>query len=208
MEHSEHGFNLIQVSAIHEIANIGLGHAMTALSEMTGHAFNMSVPSVDSVPTSTISELVGGPEMPCVGTTMAIAGDVTGFVAFVFDWSSACSLWRMLLGVAPASIEETSELEASAMLEVGNILNSSFLNAISELTGLAMHATPPSVGIEMASALTSQIILEAEMCESVALTLETSIFDADAETKGFFLFIPSREGIDQVFNRLGLGEAA
>jgi len=190
------------------MANIGLGHATTALSELTGHSFNMSIPSVDSVPVNTISALVGGEETVCVGVFMPIEGDVEGHIAFLFPWGSAQRIWTLLIGSAPAEVSAVGELEASAMLEVGNILNSSFLNALSDMTGLALHATPPMVSVEMASAIAQSIVAEAEQREVVALAIETAIFDEAEATRGYFLCIPTLAGLQLLFERLGIAEAA
>jgi chemotaxis protein CheC len=199
---------LIQQSAVHEIANIGLGHAMTALSTMTGHSFNMSIPNVDSVPATTLVEYLGGEEVGCVGVMMPYEGDVSGQMAFLFPFESAQKLWTMLLGQAPEGFEDVDEISTSAMMEVGNIINSNFLNAISEMTGLKMHATPPAFGMDYAYTLASTIVAEAEQNESVALAVETQIFNESSETKGFFLLIPTVDTLNKLFERLGIAEAA
>lgn len=208
MGNSSFKMDLIQMSAVHEMSNIGLGHAMTSLATMTGHTFNMAIPSVDSVPVTTITELVGGSEELTVGVLMPFDGETEGQTAFLFPWVSAQGIWRMLVGDAPESIEDINELHASVMLEIGNILNSSFLNAISDMTQLTMHATPPVVSIDMAVSVVSSIVCTAEERESVALAIETSIYDEDSEIKGFFLCIPTVETLKKLFVRLGIAEAA
>lgn len=200
--------DLIQMSAVHEMANIGLGHAMTSLATMTGHTFNMAIPNVDSVPVATITELVGGSEELTVGVLMPFEGETEGHTAFLFPWESAQGIWKMLLGAAPETPEVIDELHASVMLEIGNILNSSFLNAISDMTQLKMHATPPVVSVDMAISVVSSIVCTAEEHESIALAVETSIYDEDSEVKGYFLCIPTIETLKRLFERLGIAEAA
>lgn len=208
MANSFKEFGILQMSAIHEMANIGLGHAMRALSDLTQHNFNMSVPSVDSVPVTTLSSLVGGEETLCVATFMPIDGDLEGYTAFVFPWESAQSIWHMLLGAAPDCPENLEEIHQSAMMEIGNILNSSFLNALADMTDLRLHATPPFVGVEMVSSLIGSVVSEAEENDAMLLAVETSIYDEESETKGFFLCIPTRVGLELLFERLGIAEAA
>lgn len=198
----------LQVSAVKEMSNIGLGHAATALSEMTGRSFNMSVPSVESVPVLDLTGLLGGPEQLALSVFMPFEGDVEGYIAFLFPFAAAQSLWTMVLGRAPSSVDQISDLEASAMIEVGNIINSNFLNAWSDMTELKMHATPPGLSVEMAQAILSSIVLEAEMNNAVALAVETAIFDESHSTSGYFLCIPSTAGLETLFERLGISEAA
>lgn len=199
---------LLQLSAVHEMANIGLGHAVTALTDLTGRSFNMSIPNVDTAPVSKVTELIGDPEQISVGILMPFEGDAEGYTAFLFPWESAQNLWKMLLGEAPNSPDELNELHASAMLETGNIINSNFLNALADMTNLKMHATPPMVSVDMVCSIAASIACEAETRESIALAIETSIYNEDGETSGCFLCIPTKDALEKLFAQLGISEAA
>lgn len=209
MPNELNNYSRLERSAIHEMANIGLGHAMTSLSDLTGRSFNMSVPKVEAVAMDIVPNMIGGDNQITVGIYMAMDGDVRGHMAFLFPWSSAQELWRMLLGTAPEDISEVDELASSAMLEIGNIINSSFLDAISELTGLKVHATPPLVSMDTSRSIVSSIIAEAELGDSIALAIETHIFETKTgSTEGYFLCIPERDSIELFFDRLKVRKAA
>jgi chemotaxis protein CheC len=199
---------LMEMSVVREMTNIGLGHATTALSQMTGKAFNMSIPDVESIALEQLPTLLGGGEVYAAGIYMPIDGDVGGHMAFFMPWPSARSLWQMLLGSAPSEPEEISELEASALLEIGNIINGSFLNAISDMTNLTMHATPPFLAVEMIGAILDAIVVEASASDHFALAIRTMIHDYDDSMEGFFVYIPAVDGLRRVFSSLGIPEAA
>lgn len=202
-------FNALEQSAIREISNIGLGNAMTALSNMTGRSFNMTVPQVSPVMLEDLPDAVGAGEDPVVAIFMEIEGDVCGYLAFLFTWESATKLWDMLLGAHPESIESVDELAASAILELGNIVNSSFMNAISTMTGLKVHATPPLVAINDCYSVVTSIASQAAMSETMALSIETQIYDMEEKgTSGFFLCIPTDPSLQCIFDRLGIKESA
>ena len=99
-------------------------------------------------------------------------------------------------------------MDASAMLEVGNIINSNFLNAIADMTGFAMHATPSSLAVEMCSAIIDGIIVEASDKDHYALAIRTIINDGEGSIEGFFVYIPSAWGLQVMVSSLGLSEAA
>ena len=199
---------LMQLSAVKELANIGLGHATTSIAEMTQQPFYMSVPHAASIALEEIPLLMGGREELTVGIYMTVNGEVDGHIAFLYPWHSAQFFWRLLLGKAPENMEDVGELEASVMLELGNIINSSFLNAISDMSELPLHATPPLVSIEMAAAILQSIVLQACETDYAALSIETRIYDDSGEAEGFFLFIPTVGGLHKLFAKLGIPEAA
>jgi chemotaxis protein CheC len=198
----------LQHSVVQEMANIGLGHATTALASMTGKAFGMSVPEAQAVPLEELPETLGGGEQLTVGIYMPIEGDTAGHIAFLTPWSSAQCLWTMFIGSAPEDSTEIDELMASTMLEVGNIINGSFLTALSDMTGLSMQATPPQLCVDMCVTVIQAIATYASMVDHAALALRTSIHNDEEHISGYFLFIPTVEGLQSVFTQLGLPEAA
>ncbi|HRJ27501.1 MAG TPA: chemotaxis protein CheC [Fimbriimonadaceae bacterium] len=208
MPSTPRNFGEVQLSAIYEMANIGLGNAMTALSEVTGQPFNMTIPRVEFLPSDQVPLLLGGDEVPTVAVYMPIAGQVEGHIAFLFPWESAKRLWNMLLGQAPESVADIGELEASAMLEIGNMLNSSFLNALADMTQMQMHATPPLVAAEMSYAILSTLATEAALSQSTALAIETRLECSTDEIQGVFVCLPTIESIEKMLSALGLAEAA
>ncbi len=199
---------LLQLSAVRELANIGLGHAMMALAELTGKPFNMTVPYAENVALTNIPQMLGDNDTISVGIYMPVEGDIEGHMAFLFPWAAAQHIWEMLLGSSPESPDQVGELEASVMLEIGNIINSSFLNAISDMTDYKLHATPPFVSIDYGSSILSAIVTEASMAEHCALAIETEILNERNEASGIFLYIPSVGGLKLLFNALGIMEAA
>lgn len=199
---------LLELSAVREMANIGLGHATKALSEVTGSDFNMSVPYAESVALTAIPQILGSSQNLYAGIYMPVEGDIDGHMGFLFPWDSACELWTMLLGMAPESAEQVGELEASALIEVGNIINGSFLNAIASMTGFTLLATPPGLAIDMCTTILEAIVSEASQSEAVALAIETEIYSENSSTSGIFLYIPTLGGLKALFHSLGIPEAA
>ncbi|MCC7230460.1 MAG: chemotaxis protein CheC [Fimbriimonadaceae bacterium] len=198
----------MELSVVRELTNIGLGHATTSLSEMTGRKFTISVPDVESLSLERIPELLGGCEAYAAGIYMPIEGDVTGHIAFLLPWPSVRSLWKMLLGTEPCDPSEITEMDASALLEIGNIINGSFLSAIADMTNLAMHSTPPYLAIEMSAAILDAIVVEASSKDHLALAIRTTITEAEGSLEGFFVYIPSIGGLRHLFASLGIAEAA
>lgn len=200
-------FNLseMQLDTIREVANIGLGHSMTSLAQMTGHTFRMSVPSIESVPVEKIPTLLPSTD-PVVAIYMPVYGALTGHLMFMFAWDSALSLWDMILGQHPQGFSDVDDMYASMMLEVGNIIIGGYLSAISDMTNLTFHAEVPYLAVDTPDVLLASIACEAGPTQTCALALETRI--QDDSTEGHFFYFPSEGGMEQLLNALGVKEAA
>src|ERR1041385_2212676 len=125
----------LSLSALKEVGNIGAGNAMTALATMLEQSVDMSVPRVGLIPLSEFALMTGGPETISVGVYMPVDGDAPGHVAFLWPEASALRLSEQLMGLPLGSTEALDEIACSALIEIGNILASSYLVAIGEMTG-------------------------------------------------------------------------
>ncbi len=190
--------------ALREVANIGTGHAVTSLGSMTGEEFTMSVPAVGIVAMEQFESVVGDPEALAAGVYMPVQGDVCGHVAFLFPYKCACELADMLLGQTRGTTIELDEMELSALTEVGNVLVSSFLNAISELTSLFLPASPPGIAVDMTGAILESIASVSTDLGDHALTIMTRLSDCDHPVEGVFVFIPEPQSLPTLFSALGL----
>ena len=133
------GLNDMQYDVLKEIGNIGAGNATTALSKMLNIKMDMSVPNVALVPFSDISSIIGPEDQTVVGILLGIEGDIDGMMMFIFDTKSACHLVNTLMMRDVTENEDRmlsdySEMEMSALNEIGNIVSGSYLNAISALS--------------------------------------------------------------------------
>jgi chemotaxis protein CheC len=134
-------FTAVQMDALQELANIGSAHSATTLSQMLNTNIGMSVPKIDIIDISRVGEFLTD-EL----TTMVVfelQGDIPhgGFLILHFPRDSAMLTANIMQG-SPASDHPFSEMDQSAILEVGNIMVSSFLSATSDLIGLVMLPSP------------------------------------------------------------------
>lgn len=194
-------------SAISKVAEIGLRETVNALTALTGTTFRMSG---SCSTTSSLEKLFSGEvgESVSAGIYMAVEGDVQGHIGSLCSWSSACVMWNTLLGAAPSSPDEITELEASMLLEVGNIMNAAFLRAVVDQFDVHLLATPPAVGVDMTSAILSTIVSNAADSEQQAISIRNSIRTEDGEAEWLFLFIADARELRRLFGQSGLSEVA
>ncbi len=199
--------NEIQYDVLREIGNIGAGNATTALSQMLNQKMDMSVPKVALVPFNEISEIMGPEDQTVVGILLGFEGDIYGMMMFLFDTKSAHHLANALMmqdretGVDSGA--DFSEMEMSALKEIGNIVSGSYLTAISKLTTLKMISTIPEMTIDMIGALLSVPASEFGKYGDKLLLIQSQFGEMDF-VNGYFLMIPELESYDKLLDSLGV----
>lgn len=195
-----------QIDALREIGNIGAGNAATALSQMTGQPVHMGIPTVKLLAVEGIGEQIGAGEEIVAAMFLGVTGDAPGHMLFVMSEGAAHNIVATLMGGMAVSGEGEgfTEMELSALQEIGNIMTGSYLSALSQITGLRLEPTPPAVGVDMAGALIGAALAEVAMTCETALLLESVFSDGDGPSAGDFLYIPTSDALDVVLGRLGL----
>lgn len=195
-----------QLDALREIGNIGAGTAATALSQLTGRPVQMGVPTVVMVPVEEAADRVAEPTDIVAVVLVPVSGDVDGHMLIVMGERGAREMVGLLMGgMVPPEAGGFSEIELSALQEVGNILTSSYLGALAQLTGLHLEPAPPAVGVDMAAALLGAALAEVATEAPVVLLLESPLSDGDSASDGDVIFIPTSAGLTVILERLGLG---
>lgn len=201
--------NDMQFDVLREIGNIGAGNATTALSTMLNIKVDMSVPNVALLPFDQIASVVGSEEDTVVGILIQLEGEVNGMMMFIFDMKSAHHLVNSLMmrdvhtNEEDPSIENFSEMDMSALNEIGNIVSGSYLNALASLTGLKMLCSVPSLTVDMVGALLSVPAAEFGKYGDKMLMIQSQFGEDDFVT-GYFLLIPELESYDKILSSLGM----
>lgn len=164
----------------------------------------MSVPAFGVMVMNEFESVLGDLEALAASVYMPVEGDVCGHVAFLFPYDSACQLADLLLGREHGTTTVLDELECSALMEVGNVLISSFLNAISDLSNLSLPSSPPGIAIDMAGAILASILTVSPNLGDHALTIMTRLADTEYPVEGVFVFIPEPDSLEVLFQALGI----
>ena len=196
-----------QFDVLKEIGNIGAGNATTALATMLNIKVDMSVPNVALLPFDNISSFIGSEEQTVVGILLEIQGDIDGMMMFLFDMKSAHHLVNSLMmrdvHQDENGMADFSEMEMSALNEIGNIVSASYLSALSGLTGMKMVSSVPALSIDMLGALLSVPAIEFGKYGDKLLMIQSEFGEDDFVT-GYFLLIPELESYDKILTSLGM----
>jgi chemotaxis protein CheC len=174
----------VQTDAMQELGNIGAAHAATTLSQMVGSTVQMSVPGIKAVDIADLGKYMG--EESAAMVVFELQGEIQhgGFVIFYITRESAIRLTNTMLGLTEMN-RPMNEMDESALLEVGNIMVSAFLDATAELLGFVMLPSPPAMTIDMVHAAMSSLIAgmgddtDEVLLFSTELTCEEHKIDSD-----------------------------
>jgi chemotaxis protein CheC len=188
----------IQLDALRELANIGSGNASTALSSMLGRTVDITVPSAFMLPMAEAVGTIGDPEAEATGVVLGVLGDMPASVLLLFSPRDA-ELMCGLLGV-----EAGTEIGTSALMEIGNIVGSSYINALAEMTGLALEPSPPAAATDMLGAIVQTVLAERAGAGDMALLLDSDLVVEREDCSVSFLLVPDQGGVEQMLAGLGL----
>jgi chemotaxis protein CheC len=174
----------VQVDAMQELGNIGAAHAATTLSQMLSSPVEMSVPKIRVVDIAQLADNIGDESAALV--VFELQGEIPhgGYIIFYISRKSAVRLTNTMLGLTDPD-RPLNEMDESALLEIGNIMASAFLDATAELLGFIMLPSPPSLTIDMAHAAMQSLIAQMQeeidevMLFSTELMCEEHKIDSD-----------------------------
>lgn len=195
--------NSMCLDLLKEIGNIGSGNAATSLSQMINKKVDMQVPNIEVIDTQKVVEMFEDPEEITIGVYINFTGDIQGTILTLLDTKSANVLIRSLLGTEVQG-NEYGEMERSVIQELGNIMTSGYVNAISMFSNLFMNISIPSVSIDMVSSILSVPAVEYGI-ESDKLILIENVLDLEGDDVNcYFFFMPDLDSFEKLFRMLGV----
>lgn len=185
-----------------ELGNIGAGNATTALSQMIQCKIDMAVPQVQLLEFKELGAAMGGEEVVMAGIYLAIDGDIKGSIMFLLEKNAAKHLVSKLMGMESQE-DGLSEMELSALKEVGNIITGAYLNSLSSITNLTIFPSVPDLTVDMAGAILSVPAIEFAALGDRMLMIQTQFFD-EMVLDGYFILIPDLDSYGRMLAALGI----
>ena len=194
----------LERDALREVANIGAGHAATALSQMTSRKIMISVPEVSVRRLEEVAELVGPSDSVIAGVLMHVMGDLTGRTLVVLDQESAYALCELLLRRPRTGQAGFDAMEQSTIKETGNILCSAYMNALSDFLGMMLVPSVPALVVDLAGAVLTTAYLNFGHERDALFCVETTfrIEGSERALTGQFLLMPDPPALQAIFDSI------
>jgi len=197
--------NAIQLDALKEIGTIGSGNAATALSGVISKKVRISVPKVSILDFNTALNILGGPENIVAGIMVKMSGDLNGIMLYLQEMDFINVALDSVLHETISSYDQLNELSQSALVEIGNIMISTYMNALSSLAGLEVSLSVPAMCINMAGGILSVPMVELGYETDKIMMLDGSFSCDGQEVSSKLLMMPDFKSLNYMLDRLGVG---
>jgi len=196
----------MQKSALYEAANIGSGHAAIALSQLMGKKIMIGIPLVELVTLSQLNEILNIKNKKVTQINLMVLGDAKGIMIFFLEEGKARFLCDIVMGQPKDATKKLGDLEQSALKEVGSIISASYLNALSEMTGLSLVVSVPEYNIGDMGHLKKSLEKMDINIEDISqlLCLKTEFIEATTRLEGYLVLIPQKHSVEKIIDSLKL----
>lgn len=183
-------FNDIELDAIAEIINIGVGRAANSLSQITGSRIELTVPSIFVCGTAAFSRRLETIESNLdTAVLQQFQGQVSGRALLAFPEANAFELAR-LVGDIETNDDEMDEELYGVLEEIGNIVLNAVLGSMGNLLNCSLNYTIPEICTKQTfTQIVNEADLHAQVPETVVLVTDTSFEVASRNIAGSLLLL-------------------
>ena len=196
----------LEIDTLREIGSIGTGNAATALSQMLGKEVRITLPEVRIMGYNEAIEWIGGPEAVTAGVLVKMSGDVGGIMLSVQKLELINFILETMLDQGIRGYEELQELQQSALIEVGNIMISAFVTALSGLAGININLTVPAFAVDMQGAILTVPMAEYGGMSDYLMTIGGNFVCNGQEIPSHLLLSPDLRSLDFLLRKLGVSD--
>lgn len=194
--------DVMTIDVMKEIGSIGTGSAATALSDMIGETVRMTVPEIEIKSFNDAITVLGGPEDVVAAVLVRMSGNITGTMLFLLRMDFVNAILSRILGKKVKDYSELYEMEISVLTEVGNIMISSYMNAISKLADLDVQMSVPAIAVNMLGGIMSVPMAEMGYETDELMLIDGKLVLNEERFDSTILMLPNIESLNKLMNKL------
>lgn len=196
----------LELDTLREVGSIGTGNAATALSQMLGRRVKITMPEVRIMEYNEAIEWIGGPEEITAGVLVKLSGQLTGIMLSVQSLEFVNIVLSSMLSKTVEDYTQLAEMEGSALIEVGNIMISTFINALSGLAGMNVNLTVPAFTVDMQGAILAVPMAEYGGQSDYIMTIGGNFVCDDKQVPCRLLMSPDLRSLNALLRKLGVSD--
>ena len=196
----------LEIDTLREIGSIGTGNAATALSQMIGKEVRITLPEGLPMGYNEAIEWIGGPEQVTAGVLVGMSGQMSGVMLSVQKLGFINLVLEQMLGHPIEDYHQLDELGKSTLVEVGNIMISTFINALSGLSNISVNLTVPAFAVDMQGAILSVPMAAYGGMSDYLMTIGGNFVCEEEQVPCRLLLSPDLGSLNFLLKKLGVAE--
>lgn len=198
--------NSLELDTLREVGSVGTGNAATALSQMLGKEVHITLPEVRIMGYNEAIEWIGGPEEITAGVLVKLSGQLNGIMLSVQPLEFVNVVLESMLAHRVEAYSGLAEMESSALVEVGNIMISTFINALSGLAGMNVNLTVPAFTVDMQGAILAVPMAEYGGQSDYIMTIGGNFVCDNKQVPCRLLMSPDLRSLNALLRKLGVSD--
>jgi chemotaxis protein CheC len=177
--------NVLELDALTEIFNHGVGLAAHALSELAGEEVHLSVPRVEELAKREITDRMtaNGINRICA-VRQGFTGAINTEALLMFPEDQSLQLVQIMVGDS-VPLDQLSEMEQESLSEIGNILLNSVVSSVADMLNIEFDGTLPQVQ----TGQSADVLCPTGDFDSVILSLQINFEVLTREIQGYLVFL-------------------
>ena len=148
--------------------------------------------------------MVGSPEEIVAAVLVKMSGEINGIMLFILKIDFINAVLDSVLSKDIDDYMDLTELEKSALEEIGNIIISSYVNAMSGLTGVSIKLSIPSIAINMLGGILSVPMVEFGYETDKLMMINGKFIVDDKVLDSNLLMMPDIQSLNYLMQKLGV----
>ena len=194
----------LELDTLKEVGSIGTGNAATSLSELIGEQIKIKMPEVRIMGYNEAIDWIGGPEEITAGVLVKLSGQINGIMLSVQKLDFIKLVLEHMLGKTIDDYYGLYEMESSALIEVGNIMISTFINALCDLADIKVELTVPAFTVDMQGAIMAVPMAMYGGQSNYIMTIGGKFICNDKEVPCQLLMSPDIRSLNTLLRKLGV----
>lgn len=190
----------MEADALREVGNIGTGNAATSLSQMLNQKIDLIIPETRFIPIQEFAAHIGSPDEIFVCTYLQVIGDVRGESLFLFSKEDALRIIDLMMGQPEGTSMLIDELGESALKEMSNVFEGSYLSSLANFFQIKMLPDVPHITQDMLQAVLDFVLAKVSNYANEILSIKTEIVISDQKVKGVFILLFDDNSLKQLLS--------
>lgn len=190
--------------ALREICNVGMSKAAAQLSKLLNVHIDIMIPEINVVGLQTQREMHLFPEEQLLSYAyQTLSGDLSGRALLIFQKTQTHLLTQAVIGTAPElSEKEIRACEQEALLEIGNIIITSCMSAITNMLTCQAQLDVPKYDESHIRDLLEAQADELNSKEKDIIVIETKLDASGRDIAGILMLMLTEDSVNKLYDYL------